>query len=209
MSLWGSRQVSEHIDRTASAILKMTREGKFPKPVEDHGPGPGYGYRWDEDEVRAWYRQNPRRVRRPGEPAPPCAQQGCTRDAISQGVCLLHYKRLYISRLPDAGDVARTPPTTPDGRLICEECGQAFASLGGHLKAHDMTGAEYKEAHNLPRRQPLVAPWVREQLSESATNRMGGEAWERFVAARNPEAAAGERTEDTFLAVAKAQRSRP
>ncbi len=56
--------------------------------------------------------------------------------------------------------------TDPDGILTCLECGGRYRSLGAHLaRAHDMTGAEYRERHRLPATGALMADAGRAEQS--------------------------------------------
>lgn len=49
-------------------------------------------------------------------------------------------------------------------RIECLECGRRYAFLPTHLtRAHDMTAAEYREAHSLPAGTPLAGKRYREE----------------------------------------------
>ena len=93
-----------------------------------------------------------------------------------------------------------------EGRLICHECGKACLSLAAHVYlAHGMTAAEYRETYELPRTAKLSAASVRERISRSSSK---PEALARLARVRDPQAAANARTDDTFKAVSRTQRSR-
>lgn len=131
-----------------------------------------------------------------------CRAPGCDREATARGLCITHYKR------DRRGAPLATPEVgTPSGhgrygvldgddeRIMCHECGQYYRSLGAHVsRAHDMTAAEYKDDHGLPRGTPLVAPALSREQSENARARVGTEVWERMVARRDPAAASRART---------------
>ena len=78
---------------------------------------------------------------------------------------------------------------TADG-LLCHECGRHYRSLGAHSKgAHDMTADEYRAAHGIPRRIPLVTAAMSQAMSKRSSSRVGTEAWQRLVDKRDPTAA--------------------
>lgn len=55
-----------------------------------------------------------------------------------------------------------------DGKIICHECGKAYKQLATHLYgAHGISADAYREAHGLGRTTRLVAPSVRQKMSES------------------------------------------
>ncbi|MDK8844649.1 MucR family transcriptional regulator [Corynebacterium striatum] len=87
-----------------------------------------------------------------------------------------------------------------DTHIICHECGGLYRALAPHLiKAHDMTAAEYKEAHGLPRGMGLVAPETRRAKSRQALSHVGTPEWERMVEKRDPTAASHARTSESFV----------
>lgn len=87
-----------------------------------------------------------------------------------------------------------------DERIICHECGGLYRALAPHLiKAHDMTAAEYKQAHGLPRGMGLVAPETRRAKSLQALSHVGTPEWDRMVEKRDPTAASHARTEESFV----------
>ncbi|MFE9427706.1 MucR family transcriptional regulator [Kitasatospora sp. NPDC006697] len=62
-----------------------------------------------------------------------------------------------------------------DGRLECLECGRWFRLLPPHLgSAHQMSAAEYREAHQLPRRLGLRASDLAERAREQGRERYAG-----------------------------------
>lgn len=185
----------------------MRREGLRPVRV-------GHAYWWSIAAVEEWAAQR-RWIRSPGTPAAQCSAPGCDRDAISHGVCLKHYKRARgkhadepaprIGQPVGAGVYGRLTEDT-EGRLICHECGGAYLSLAAHAYlAHGMTAAEYRETYEIPRTTKLTAPSVRERISRSSAR---PENLARLARARDPQAAANARTDDTFRAVSRTQRSR-
>lgn len=93
---------------------------------------------------------------------------------------LLRRGRVWVM-LWDADEIAAAAPSAsaterrgsvatisdPDGLLTCGECGRRFRSLGRHLQAaHDLTGAEYRERHQLPAGGALSADGVRQDASD-------------------------------------------
>lgn len=185
----------------------MRREGLRPVRV-------GHAYWWSAAAVEEWAAQR-RWIRSPGTPAAQCSAPGCDRDAVSHGVCLKHYKRARgkhadepaprIGQPVGAGVYGRLTEDT-EGRLICHECGGAYLSLAAHAYlAHGMTAAEYRETYEIPRTTKLTAPSVRERISRSSAR---PENLARLARARDPQAAADARTDDTFKAVSRTQRSR-
>lgn len=185
----------------------MRREGLRPVRV-------GHAYWWSIAAVEEWAAQR-RWIRPQGSPADPCSTPGCDRDAISHGLCLRHYKAARskhaaepaprIGQPVGAGVYGRLT-VDAEGRLICHECGGAYLSLAAHAYlAHGMTAAEYRETYELPRTTKLAAPSVRERISRSSSK---PEALARLARVRDPQAAANARTDDTFRAVSRTQRSR-
>lgn len=185
----------------------MRREGLRPVRV-------GHAYWWSVAAVEAWAAQR-RWIRSPGTPAAQCLAPGCDRDAVSHGVCLKHYKRARgtyadepaprIGQPVGAGVYGRLTEDA-EGRLICHECGGAYLSLAAHAYlAHGLTADEYRETYELPRTTKLAAPSVRERISRSSSK---PEALARLARVRDPQAAADARTDDTFRAVSRTQRSR-
>ena len=75
--------------------------------------------------------------------------------------------------------------------MLCHECGRRLRGLGTHLlKAHNMTAADYRDAHGLPRGLPLTCLETQRTVSEQARARIGTPGWEAFEAACDPVAAA-------------------
>lgn len=185
----------------------MRREGLRPVRV-------GHAYWWSIASVEAWAAQR-RWIRSPGTPAVTCSAPGCDRDAISHGLCLMHYKRARGKHADEAAPRVGQPvgagvygriTVDAEGRLICHECGGAYLSLAAHVHlAHGMTAAEYREAYELPRTTKLVAASLRERTGARASN---PENLARLARARDPQAAANARTDDTFRALSRTQRSR-
>ena len=185
----------------------MRREGLRPVRV-------GHAYWWNAAAVEAWASQR-RWIRPQGSPAAPCSAPGCDRDAVSHGLCLKHYKRARgkhadepaprVGQPVGAGVYGRLTEDT-EGRLICHECGGSYLHLAAHaFSAHGLTAAEYREIYELPRTTPLSAASVRERTGKQASS---PENLARLARARDPQAAANARTDDTFRAVSRTQRSR-
>lgn len=174
----------------------------------------GHAYWWNAVDVEAWAAQR-RWIRPQGSPADPCAAPGCERDAVSHGLCLRHYKAARgkhagepaprVGQPVGAGVYGRLSEDA-DGRLICHECGKAYLSLAAHVYlVHGMTADEYREAYELPRTAKLTASSVRERIGRSSAR---PENLARLARARDPQAAADARTDDTFRALSRTQRSR-
>ncbi|MDU5163507.1 MAG: MucR family transcriptional regulator [Actinomyces sp.] len=185
----------------------MRREGLRPVRV-------GHAYWWSIAAVEEWAAQR-RWIRSPGTPANPCSAPECDRDAISHGLCLKHYRRARgkhadepsprIGQPVGAGVYGRLT-VDAEGRLVCHECGRAYLCLAAHVYlAHGMTAAEYRETYELPRTTKLTAASVRQQIGLSASR---PEALARLAQIRDPQAAAAARTDDTFRALSRTQRSR-
>lgn len=185
----------------------MRREGLRPVRV-------GHAYWWSIAAVEEWAAQR-RWVRSPGTPAAQCSALGCDREAISHGLCLRHYKAARSKHANEPAPRTGQPvgagvygrlTEDAEGRLICHECGKAYLSLAAHVfLAHGMTADEYRETYELPRTAKLSAPSVRERISRSSSK---PEALARLARVRDPQAAADARTDDTFRAVSRTQRSR-
>lgn len=185
----------------------MRREGLRPVRV-------GHAYWWSIAAVDEWAAQR-RWIRPQGSPAAPCAAPGCDRDTVSHGLCLRHYKAARskhagepaprVGQPVGAGVYGRITEDA-EGRLICHECGKAYLSLAAHaFLAHGLTADEYREAYELPRSTKLAAASVRQQISRSSSK---PEALARLARVRDPQAAADARTDDTFRALSRTQRSR-
>lgn len=185
----------------------MRREGLRPARV-------GHAYWWDREAVVAWASRR-RWIRARGSVPYQCSEPGCERGAVARGLCLKHYK---AHRGPHAGDPApRTGQSvgagvygrigeTPEGRLICHECGRAYLSLAAHVyAAHGITAAEYRETYEIPRTTPRAARSVRGRISVSSSR---PEMLARLADVRDPQAAASARTTDTFAAASRAARAR-
>ena len=94
-----------------------------------------------------------------------------------------------------------------DETVLCHECGARPRGLGGHLRVHEMTADEYREAHGLPRTLPLVCREYSAALSESATRRLGSPGWRRLEAARDPQRAADARDTSAMAPAVEATRT--
>jgi hypothetical protein len=195
------------VERNVRELGKtMRREGLRPVRV-------WHAFWWHRDAVVAWAAAR-RWIRAQGSDPYPCSEAGCERDAVSHGLCLMHYKRArgphadVVSRAgqPVGAGVYGRVEETPDGRLVCHECGGAYMSLAAHiLRAHGMSAAEYREVYEIPRTTRLVASRIRERAGARASRSAN---LERLAAARDPQAAADARTTETFEAVSRAKRAR-
>lgn len=184
----------------------MRREGLRPVRV-------GHAYWWSVAAVEEWAAQR-RWIRPQGSPADPCAAPGCDRDAASHGLCLRHYKAARSKHAAEPAPRTGQPvgagvygrlSEDEEGRLICHECGKSYLSLAAHVYlAHGMTAAEYRDTYELPRSTKLAAASVRERIGRSSAR---PENLARLARARDPQAAADARTDDTFKAVSRTQRS--
>lgn len=195
------------IERNVRELGKtMRREGLRPVRV-------WHSYWWNRDAVISWAAAR-RWIRAQGSAPYPCSEPGCERDAVAHGVCLMHYKRQrgahpdVVSRAgqPVGAGVYGLIEETPEGRLVCHECGGAYLNLAAHaLLAHGMTAAEYRELYELPRTTRLVAASVRERTSRRA---LRPQNLSQLEAARDPHAAAAARGPDVFAAVSRTRRAR-
>lgn len=99
-----------------------------------------------------------------------CKAYRCTTDT-NEVLCREHAKRLHDGGgLPTA---AETFPGDPSGHgiysqleqtefgAICHECGHPFISIAVHTsRTHQLSAAEYRRRHGIPRHIPLVADQV-------------------------------------------------
>lgn len=70
--------------------------------------------------------------------------------------------------------------------VMCHECGAWYKTLAPHLRsAHEMTVAEYREAHQLPAQIGLTSLAYAQTNAEHARERIGTPGWERFTQARD------------------------
>lgn len=84
-------------------------------------------------------------------------------------------------------------------RLLCHECGKHYKSLGAHVYgAHGMAADEYRAAHGIPQRIPLVTKAMSQTMSKHASSRVGTEAWQRLVEKRDPTAASRAKTPEAY-----------
>lgn len=184
----------------------MRREGLRPVRV-------WHAYWWHRAAVISWAAAR-RWIRAQGSDPDPCSEAGCERDAVAHALCLMHYKRAHgahadvVSRAGQpvgAGFYGRIDET-PDGRLVCHECGGAYLNLAAHvLLAHGMAAAEYREVYEIPRTTRLVAASVRERTSRRA---LRPQNLSQLAATRDPQAAASARGPDVFASVSRTRRAR-
>ncbi|MEV6394591.1 MucR family transcriptional regulator [Streptomyces sp. NPDC051907] len=92
-------------------------------------------------------------------------------------------KRLRTSGHPDFGRLIRDEATDT---VVCHVCGQAFRSLGAHVRAHGMTAAEYRQEFGLMRTRALNARSLSQQQSRTrrAGYRESQDAQAHFAAGR-------------------------
>ena len=84
-------------------------------------------------------------------------------------------------------------------RILCHECGRTYKSLAAHAQmAHQMTAEDYRSAHGIPKRIPLVSPEVSAAKSEKSKSQVGSEGWKRLEAKRDPTAASHARDKTAF-----------
>ena len=104
------------------------------------------------------------------------------REPVAHGRCMRCYKRHRrgqprLATLRRVGDqdgfgIYGVLDVDEDG-VLCHECGLRFRSVGQHVyMAHEMTAAEYREAHGLPRMQALIAPGLSARLSSARATRL-------------------------------------
>lgn len=78
--------------------------------------------------------------------------------------------------------------------LLCHECGRRFTHLGLHAwRRHEVSAADYRQAHGLSRVRGLVASETRSMIVANAQRTYSSKA--QFVASRDPAAATAARLE--------------
>ena len=167
---------------------------------------------WPAELTLEWLGR--RRWHKPHDGIPSvCTFPGCERPQWAHGECAVHYGRRLKGR-PGNGEEQRLGK--PDGAgifgvldendegVLCHECGKRFRSLGNHtVMAHDLTAAEYKDKHGIPRKKSLASRAFRENVSARSSK---PEALARFARARwaSPPVA----TQDFRDALSRSQRAR-
>ncbi|QFZ20470.1 MucR family transcriptional regulator [Saccharothrix syringae] len=73
--------------------------------------------------------------------------------------------------------------TDADGNLICHECGQAYAFLGRHIRAHGIDPDIYRERHGLGRGTALASQSIRSEMREVGKAKVDAPWWPKFKAA--------------------------
>lgn len=87
---------------------------------------------------------------------------------------------------PDGYGTFGVVDETADG-LLCHDCGRRFTHLGLHaFKAHEVTAAEYRQAHGLGR-QGLVVKATAQAIADNARRTMPSRT--AFLESRDPAAA--------------------
>lgn len=122
---------------------------------------------------------------------PPWAKGACLRCYRRRRRGAAPLKQAPVSRYGQPDGHGRYGMLDDDGTsVLCHECGRRYAALASHtLLAHGMDAASYRSAHGLGRRTPLLASGLREAQGRRARERIGGPGWQRFEAARDPQAA--------------------
>lgn len=87
---------------------------------------------------------------------------------------------------PDGHGTYGVLTETPDGELLCHDCGWTGNHLGLHAwKAHGIPASDYRERHGLKRSRGLISPHTRATIRAIAANRINP----NLAAARDPAAA--------------------
>ena len=154
---------------------------------------------------------------RAGAPARDCKAPGCPRTAIARDLCMMHYKRARAGRPLTDREVGSQSGfglygvlDVDETSVLCHECGERFASVGAHLaRSHEMTAAEYRAVHGIPRTVPLISRSMSTGASERAKARLDTAGWRRLEDARDPAAASAARDQSVFDAVAATHRRTP
>lgn len=141
--------------------------------------------------------------------AAPCSVSECDRGALAKGLCRMHYARQYAGRpLVDPSPAVGSRSgfgeygvLDDDGdTVLCHECGERYVGLAAHVvMAHGMAARSYKLAHGLKLTGSLIPASVRAQQSERSKARVGGAAWKRMEAVRDPIAASLARDPDAVV----------
>ncbi|WP_373370001.1 hypothetical protein [Corynebacterium cystitidis] len=66
------------------------------------------------------------------------------------------------------------------------------------MQQHGITAREYKRKHGLKQSTGLVSHAISKSYSEKSQANIGSDTWEKFVEARDPEAAQAARTDESF-----------
>lgn len=128
-----------------------------------------------------------------------CDAEGCRRRPLQGALLCAVHQRRRIRREPQQNLVLGAGEAmSPSGfgllgvldrdydAVMCHECAGWYKTLGPHLKAvHEMTAAEYRDAHQLPAQIGLTSLAYAQINSENARQRIGTRGWERFVQARD------------------------
>lgn len=78
--------------------------------------------------------------------------------------------------------------------LLCHECGHRFTHLGLHVwRRHELTAADFRQAHGLSKVRGLVASETRSVIIANAQRTFSSKA--QFVASRDPALATAARLE--------------
>lgn len=120
----------------------------------------------------------------------------CERTERSGGLCGLHQRRRTLGEpMTQPHDLVGVAASgygllgiveRDETAVLCHECGRWLGALSWHIaRTHGMTVADYRRVHGLPATEPLVSLAASESLSRAASERVGGESWQRFAAARD------------------------
>lgn len=195
-----------HSYEAVRKALRNAHDAPQPRTVR------GHRLEWPAELTLEWLGR--RRWHKPHDGIPSvCTFPGCERPQWAHGECAVHYGRRRKGR-PGNGEEQRLGK--PDGAglfgvldendegILCHECGKRFRSLGNHtVMAHDLTAAEYKDKHGIPRKKSLASRAFRENVSARSSK---PEALARFARARwaSPPVA----TQDFRDALSRSQRAR-
>lgn len=98
--------------------------------------------------------------RRPGAPSP-VGRRGNAR--------IYDLAELEAWLAPTTQQLANRRSTIAADTITCLECGRTLRSLGGHLRVHGLTAAEYRERHQLPRTAALESLPSRQRRADSTS----------------------------------------
>lgn len=130
-------------------------------------------------------------------PRPQCGVPGCQNESMTSTtpLCSMHWSRLNRTGDTTAdhdnvgapsgfgvfGRMTRTAST-----VLCHECGKTFKTLGSHLRfTHDMSSAEYRDAHGIAVRDQLMCQDMIGKIGAESAARVGTDKWKKFEAARD------------------------
>lgn len=164
-------EATEILSLGPDSLTEHVKTGDAPTPTRI-----GTTRWWPEAEIRAWDA-----ARRQAAAPETCSERRCDRPAVALGLCLMHYKRAYLTghgpSTKHIGDPAGAGQwgvldENEDG-ICCHECGHRFKALSTHLLyKHGMAADEYRDTYGIPRLTPLVTKAV-SQTIRANTLRLG------------------------------------